>query len=104
MAEYDLITPEEIVRLCQIENTATSEHSQLAVQIQNAWYKQRSTEPDWMRHGEYFEYWWVMGVVFYAGIVYGRREKRARKRWKKEKRLSGGRSPESQTETVERDN
>ena len=78
-----MITTEEILRLAELNNTVNIEHAELAQEVMCAWYSSRSTKSDWMKHGEQFEIFWMLGVVFYAGMVYGVRELRSRKRNKK---------------------
>lgn len=77
---YHLITAEEIVKIA--EKAVNLGDVLLAVDVKNAWYAYRSTQKDWLINDNW-EAMQMLGVVFFAGCVFGVRVLRHRKKTKK---------------------
>ena len=77
-----MITPDEIVKMVESGDCVYISHSRMAEKIMNEWYTHRSKQGDWLKNSDWYEMFYMLGVVFFAGTVYGKRELRHRKRRK----------------------
>ena len=77
MQDHEQIA-KEIATLAHDYKGLNLEHIQCAWRVGNAWLDIRSLDSRWMKN-QLFEFKLILGCVFYAGTIYGKREVRARK-------------------------
>lgn len=77
MQDHEQIA-KEIATLAHDYKGLNLEHIECAWMVGNAWVDIRSLDSHWMKN-PLFDLKLLLGCVFYAGTIYGKREVRARK-------------------------